>query len=239
MNDLSQKADIWIPDWALPKGVQAAVTTRQFGNLAAHVGDDPAAVVLRRRRLQRRLDLPETPQWLHQQHTDTLVRWPFRANVGDGVYSGSESSVCAVLTADCLPILCCSDDGREIAAVHAGWRGLAKGILGNALNAFQASPHRIRVWIGPAIGLQAFDVGADVRDVFIARHTDNRWHFQPFGQKWLADMPAIAVAECARMGVSAVTLSDQCTVENNHQWFSWRHEKATARFASIIWRNKA
>ena len=237
MNVSSQHDGIIVPDWELPSNVHAAVTTRAFGNLAAHVGDNPAAVLLRRRQLQRSLKLPSAVTWLQQQHTNKVLRWPFKSAVADAVYSDDPQSVCAALTADCLPILCCSDDGKEIAAVHAGWRGLASGVLQNALASFKSPAANIRIWIGPSIGASAFEVGDDVRDVFVARHSSNAEYFISHSDKWLADLASIAADECLRAGIEDITKSCECTVRNNRSWYSWRKEKAAARFASIIWRN--
>lgn len=226
-----------LPDWELPPNIYAAVTTRAFGNLAVHVGDDPAAVIWRRRRLERELELPRSVTWLQQRHTDKVLRWPFKSAVADAAYSDLPNSVCAVLTADCLPILCCSDDGKEVAAVHAGWRGLADGVLRKALANFKTEATNIRVWIGPSIGALSFEVGNDVREAFVARNLSNVEHFTPRADKWLADLASIAADECVRAGVNNITKSGECTVRNNTSWYSWRKEKAAARFASIIWRN--
>ena len=125
--------NVFHPNWTLPDNVGVAITTRAFGNLAVHVGDDPAAVLLRRRRLERELSLPHSVVWLQQQHTSNVLSWPFKTSIADAAYSSQPGSVCAVLTADCLPILICSSDGKEIAAIHAGWRGLADGVLQKAL----------------------------------------------------------------------------------------------------------
>lgn len=236
-NALNRHEAILTPDWELPPNVHAAVTTREFGNLAVHVGDDPAAVLLRRRQLQRSLKLPTAVTWLQQQHTNRVLRWPFKSAVADAVYSDLPQSVCAVLTADCLPILCCSDDGKEIAAVHAGWRGLADGVLQNALANFKTPAANIRIWIGPSIGASAFEVGDDVRDAFVTRCSFHAKYFLSHADKWLADLASIAEAECLRAGLNNITKSDECTVGNNTSWYSWRKEKAAARFASIIWRN--
>ncbi|MGM0906824.1 MAG: peptidoglycan editing factor PgeF [Pseudomonadota bacterium] len=237
MNASNRHEAILTPDWKLPPNIHAAVTTKEFGNLAVHVGDDPAAVLLRRRKLQRLLKLPAAVTWLQQQHTNRVLRWPFKSAVADAAYSNSPKSVCAVLTADCLPILCCSDDGKETAAVHAGWRGLANGVVQNALASFKTPAANIRIWIGPSIGATAFEVGDDVRDTFVARHSSNAEYFLSYSGKWLADLASIAEAECLRMGVKNITKSSECTVHNNTSWYSWRRDKAAARFASIIWRN--
>ncbi len=228
--------NVFHPNWTLPDNVGVAITTRAFGNLAVHVGDDPAAVLLRRRRLERELSLPHSVVWLQQQHTSNVLSWPFKTSIADAAYSSQPGSVCAVLTADCLPILICSSDGKEIAAIHAGWRGLAGGVLENALAKFSADPSSLSVWIGPAIGPDAFEVGQDVFDAFVSINSDAKPFFKAYGAKWLADLPGIAEMICRQFGITAITQSYECTVTHSELWYSWRKEKAAARFASIIWR---
>jgi YfiH family protein len=228
--------NVFHPNWTLPDNVGVAITTRAFGNLAVHVGDDPAAVLLRRRRLERELSLPHSVVWLQQQHTSNVLSWPFKTSIADAAYSSQPGSVCAVLTADCLPILICSSDGKEIAAIHAGWRGLADGVLQKALEKFSAEPSSLSVWIGPAIGPDAFEVGQDVFDAFVSINSDAKPFFKAAGAKWLADLPGIAEMICRQFGITAITQSYECTVTHSELWYSWRKEKAAARFASIIWR---
>ncbi|WP_286872468.1 peptidoglycan editing factor PgeF [Idiomarina sp. UBA4520] len=228
--------NVFHPNWTLPDNVGVAITTRAFGNLAVHVGDDPAAVLLRRRRLERELSLPHSAVWLQQQHTSNVLSWPFKTSIADAAYSSQPGSVCAVLTADCLPILICSSDGKEIAAIHAGWRGLADGVLQKALEKFSADPSSLSVWIGPAISSDAFEVGQDVFDAFVSINSDAKPFFKATGAKWLADLPGIAEMICRQFGITAITQSYECTVTHSELWYSWRKEKAAARFASIIWR---
>lgn len=228
--------NVFHPNWTLPDNVGVAITTRAFGNLAVHVGDDPAAVLLRRRRLERELSLPHSVVWLQQQHTGNVLSWPFKTDIADAAYSSKPGSVCAVLTADCLPILICSSDGKEIAAVHAGWRGLADGVLQNALEKFSAEPSSLSVWIGPAIGPDAFEVGQDVFDAFVSINSDTKLFFKAANAKWLADLSGIAEMICRQFGITAISQSSECTVARSELWYSWRKEKAAARFASIIWR---
>lgn len=228
--------NVFHPNWRLPDNVGVAITTRAFGNLAVHVGDDPAAVLLRRRRLERELSLPHSVVWLQQQHTSNVLTWPFKTSIADAAYSSQPGSVCAVLTADCLPILICSSDGKEIAAIHAGWRGLADGVLENALEKFSTDPSGLSVWIGPAIGPDLFEVGQDVFDAFVSINSDAKPFFKAYGAKWLADLSGIAEMICRQFGITAITQSNECTVTHSELWYSWRKEKAAARFASIIWR---
>ncbi len=228
--------NVFHPNWTVPDNVGVAITTRAFGNLAVHVGDDPAAVLLRRRRLESELSLPRSVVWLQQQHTSNVLSWPFKTDIADAAYSSQPDSVCAVLTADCLPILICSSDGKEIAAVHAGWRGLADGVLQNALEKFSANPSSLRVWIGPAIGFDAFKVGQDVFDAFVSANSDAKRFFKAVNTKWLADLPGIAEMICRQFGITDITQSYECTVTHSELWYSWRKEKVSARFASIIWR---
>ncbi|MTJ01328.1 MAG: peptidoglycan editing factor PgeF [Idiomarina piscisalsi] len=236
MTSLSVTQNVFHPNWTLPDNVGVAITTRAFGNLAVHVGDDPAAVLLRRRRLERELPLPHSVVWLQQRHTSNVLSWPFKTTIADAAYSSQPGSVCAVLTADCLPIFICSSDGKEIAAVHAGWRGLADDVLQNALEKFSADPSALSVWIGPAIGPDAFEVGQDVFDAFVSNQSKASHFFEPHGDRWLANLPGIAELICRQFGINEITQSDECTVNHSDLWYSWRNEKAAARFASIIWR---
>lgn len=228
---------VFHPNWWLPNNVGVAITTRAFGNLAVHVGDDPASVILRRRLLERELKLPCSTVWLQQRHTNKVLSWPFNTQKADAAYSNQPSSVCAVLTADCLPILICSADGREIAAVHAGWRGLAEGVLENALDKFSTQASELMIWIGPAINVDSFEVGQDVFDAFTTKNAAYQSFFQCVGEKWLADLPGMAEMICRQRGIIYITQSHECTATHRKRWYSWRTGKDAARFASIIWRN--
>lgn len=226
------------PDWALPDNVGAAFTTRQFGNVAAHVNDDPAGVVVRRRRLIRELAIARPVAYLAQQHTRIVSTWPVIQTPSDGIIADQPGAACAVLTADCLPLLLCSRDGQQIAAVHAGWRGLASGILSRAVAQMPTSPAQLMLWIGPAICQNCFQVGDDVRDSFLTALGDvavNR-HFSADQDRWRADLPGLAEHQARVLGIASITQSGLCTSCRSDQFYSYRRHKDSGRFASIIWR---
>ena len=228
---------ILTPDWVLPSGISAAVTTRSVGNLAAHVGDDPAAVILRREQLRRELNLPFHVRWLQQQHTTKVSHVGALSEPCDAVWS-DQPSVCAVLTADCLPILMCTRDGDRIAAVHAGWRGLVEGIIKSTVTAMKVKADQLSVWIGPAISQPMFQVGSEVRTAFIRRNINADIYFIPDGEgKWLADLSGLATQQLNNLGISDVTLSNRCTFRESDAWYSWRRAQEPARMASLIWRS--
>ncbi|WP_444929610.1 peptidoglycan editing factor PgeF [Microbulbifer sp. SSSA002] len=245
-----------IPNWPAPAGVRAAVTLRTGGhsaghyssfNLATHVGDKEQAVVANRQQLREELKLPSEPQWLEQIHSDRVVEASDDALVrtADACFSVQKDIVCAVLTADCLPVLLCDKRGRRVAAAHAGWRGLAAGILRNTVRAMECDPGELMVWLGPAIGPEAFETGIDVLEAFFenalsSRHTETIAScFRPHAKKplhFLTDIYALARAELAEMGVADVYGGDFCTLSESERFFSYRREGVTGRMASLIWR---
>lgn len=231
------------PDWLLPDNVGVAITTRAWGNLAAHVGDDPAQVLLRRRRLHRQLQLSVAINFLTQQHTAAVSKYPTIQRPSDGVYANRIAS-CAVLTADCLPLLICSEDGQQIAAVHAGWRGLAAGILTHAIRQFSAPPESLRLFIGPAICQRCFEVGADVVDAFSALGKVAADHFtegaaaDDGSPRWLCDLAGLAQQQAQLAGINHLQQSGQCTACSTDSFYSHRKCKDKGRFASIIWRKR-
>lgn len=234
------------PDWPAPAGVHALTTLRRGGvsampyadwNLAAHVGDEPAAVAGNRRRLQERFQLPAQPAWLEQVHGNRVVDAaritdPVQA---DGSYATIPGAVCAVLTADCLPVLFCRQDGQRVAAVHAGWRGLAGGVLEAALEAL--GPGDYLAWLGPAIGPAAFEVGPEVRNAFVAFQPAAAAAFQETRPgHWLADLYGLARLRLAARGVDAVYGGEHCTYRESERFFSYRRDGVTGRMATLIWR---
>lgn len=235
------------PDWALPAGVRACVTTREGGfsaapyatfNLGDHVGDDPAAVRANRARL--RAQLPVEPLWLSQVHGVRVAdadREDGRPEA-DAVLARTSRRACAVLTADCLPVLFCTDDGAVVAAAHAGWRGLAAGVLERTLEAMQAAPARVLVWLGPAIGPRAFEVGEEVRAAFVADDPAAVAAFVPgvASGKWMADIFALARRRLQRAGVTRIAGGGLSTVLHPASFYSYRRDGCTGRFASLIWR---
>lgn len=232
-------AHYFIPQWTLPDGVHATITTAQHpGNLAAHVGADPAAVIRNRRQLTRDLELPCPPKWLAQYHSNVAVDFgACRAGIAaDAIYSNQPGSVCAVLTADCLPILLCSADGQEIAAVHAGWRGLAAGIVAATCQRFQSPSAKLSAYIGPAISQSAFEVGDDVYREFEQLGWVDSHTFSPhIPGKWRANLPLLAEYALREQGIVAITHSQECTFQQA-AWYSYRRDPRSGRFASLIWR---
>ncbi len=242
-----------VPDWPAPPGVRAAFTTRIGGashgpwatfNLGERVGDDPAAVRANHRRLADLLALPGQPQWLLQVHGAAAV-----AAVGDGLVRTGDSTwtrgagvVCAVQSADCLPVLLCDRAGSVVAAVHGGWRGLAAGVIAQAVAAMAAPPATLLAWLGPAICVACYEVGDEVRAAFVGHLGADALAvcFTPADRvgHWYADLPAIARAQLLALGVPAAAIhgGDLCTCEDAARFYSWRRDGITGRQAALIWR---
>jgi YfiH family protein len=248
---MTERDSFLVPDWPAPPTVRALVTTRCGGvsskpydsfNLGLHVGDDPVAVAANRARLRR--VVPAEPFWLEQVHGIAVVSAgergcaPVRA---DASVTHKAGVVCAVMTADCLPVLFCNDEGTVVAAAHAGWRGLVAGILEATLVAMEVEPGRIMAWLGPAIGPAAFEVGEEVRAAFLASDPGAKEAFEPckIEGKWLADIFTLARRRLMRSGVGQDRIhgGGVCTVLENERFFSYRREAVTGRFASMIWRD--
>lgn len=235
------------PDWPAPANVFACTTTRRGGasqapydafNLAGHVGDAAASVQANRLELCRHLALPTEPVWLEQVHGCRVVDAAAAGSTAraDASVSFQANVVCVVLTADCLPALICSRRGDRVAAVHAGWRGLAAGVLEATVDALKIDPQELLVWLGPAIGPQAFQVGAEVREVFLDVHPEAAEAFAPqAGGYWLADLYALARIRLGSVGVKAVHGGNMCTFSQDSLFYSYRREAVTGRMASLIW----
>ena len=244
-NKLDQQ--ILVPRWPSPASVRAAVTTRFGGNsrppysgfnLATHVGDSVDTVQQNRNQLMTVLELPTEPVWLNQVHSDIVVNAADFANDrdADASYSSTVDTVCAVMTADCLPVLFCNRAGTVVAAAHAGWRGLAAGILENTIAAMACDPGEILVWLGPAIGPSAFEVGADVREAFVDQHSVAEQAFIAQGNdKWLTDIYMLARTHLKAAGVTHFFGGDYCTYKDTQRFFSYRRDGTTGRMASLIW----
>lgn len=236
----------WIePDWPAPRGVRAASTLRSGGfsqgayaglNLGAHVEDDPAHVAANRRLLGEALNLPAEPLWLHQVHGAGVIDADKSASLtGDAAVTRRAGVVCAVMTADCLPILLCDRSGSCVAAVHAGWRGLAGGVVEAAVAALDGTD--LMAWLGPAIGPEAFEVGEDVRRVFCDRSGDCSSAFsRTSGDRWRADLYEIARRVLRRAGVREVYGGGCCTHSDPERFYSYRRDGRTGRMATLIWR---
>ena len=239
------------PDWPAPPQVRACSTTRAGGlsegpfhslNLGDHVGDDPERVALNRARLRDRLDLPAEPLWLRQVHGCEVAR-ASEAVAGcaaDAAVARGPGQVCAVMTADCLPVLLCELGGRAVAAVHAGWRGLAAGVVEEAVAALGTGPDQVLAWLGPAIGPDAFEVGPEVRDRFLVSDRGASVAFRPAsGDRWLADLYTLARRRLEAVGVRAVFGGGYCTYSQPDRFFSYRRDGSTGRMASLIWLDPA
>ncbi|OSM96947.1 purine nucleoside phosphorylase YfiH [Lonsdalea populi] len=234
------------PDWPAPATICACSTTRHGGsssepyaslNLGNHVGDDIACVEENRRRLMVNAELPAQPHWMQQVHGIQVINLDdeFPATTGDAVYTSRPGNVCAVMTADCLPVLFCSVKGDEVAAAHAGWRGLQTGVLEQTLKAFRAAPSEMMAWLGPAIGPQQFEVGAEVRAAFMATDPAAAHAFVARGDKYLADIFQLARRRLSTAGISHIYGGEYCTVSHPQQFFSYRRDGVTGRMASLIW----
>jgi YfiH family protein len=239
-------ANDWIiPDWPAPANVRALCTTRNGGvgsapyasfNLGDHVGDDPQIVAHNRARLREHL--PAEPLWLKQVHTITFADADSATGTpeADASVARLPNKVCAVLTADCLPLLLCDRQGTVVAAAHAGWRGLAAGVIEATVAAMNAGPASLIAWLGPAIGTGAFEVGDEVREIFRAHDAAAANAFVAHGNgKWLADIYRLARLRLAHSGVTQAYGGNLCTFRDSERFFSYRRDKTTGRMASLIW----
>lgn len=234
-----------VPDWPAPPRVRAFVTTRHGGvsggecsslNLALHVGDEVAAVTANRRRLAAAL--PGEPVWLSQVHGTAVVEADraCEGSIADASMTRVPNTVCAVMTADCLPVLLCDEAGSVVAAVHAGWRGLAAGVIEAALDAMACPGARVLAYLGPAIGAASFEVGDEVRAAFVASDPAAAVAFAFRSQgKWLADLYELARMRLSARGVSGVFGGGFDTFADSQRFFSYRRSPRSGRMASLIW----
>jgi YfiH family protein len=238
-------------DWALPSGVQAAFTTRLGGasrppwdsfNLGAHVGDAPEHVAANRTRLRELLGLPREPAWLSQVHGTAVadLDTPRTPQVGsaDAAVTGARGAACVIMVADCLPVLFASRDGKRIGAAHAGWRGLAAGVLENTVAALGVAPRELQAWLGPAILQANFEVGPDVRDTFVAGDARAAGYFLPNTRgRWQADLVGLARLRLQTLGLHDISGGEWCTVADPRRFFSHRRDGKGGRMAALIWRS--
>lgn len=240
------------PDWPAPDTVHAATSTRHGGvssgvfdslNLGTHVSDDPQRVAQNRQLLRSALQAPTEPRWLNQTHSTIVID---AATVGssppeaDAAWTNQNDVVCTVMTADCMPLLMCSADGEHLAACHAGWRGLANGIIENTLDTFPQAAQDILIWLGPTIGPQAFEVGEDVVSAFTAWSAESHAAFvQTHEDKWLADLYSLAKLRLRAKGFENIYGGEFCTYSDSERFFSYRRDGQTGRMASLIWKSQA
>lgn len=235
------------PDWPAPTNVRAFSTTRAGGvsrgryaslSLGDHVGDDPAAVARNRELLREVLALPAEPVWLRQVHGTHVIDAAQADAHGeaDGAWSAQPGMVCAVLTADCLPVLLCDQTGTKVAAVHAGWRGLADGVIEQGVRALGGAPEELLAWLGPAIGPRVFEVGPEVRTTFVQHDAAAARTFSPSHDgRYLADLYALARLRLSALGVTRISGGGFCTVTDRDRFFSFRRDGGCGRMASLIW----
>ncbi|MGF1778912.1 peptidoglycan editing factor PgeF [Vibrio nomapromontoriensis] len=237
------------PTWVTHPSITSVTSTREEGgskapfdglNIGTHVGDCASDVMMNRQKLMERASMPSSPIWLNQTHSTTIAIITSSTNDvidADAAFTRQPNVVLSAMTADCLPILLASKDGDEIAAVHAGWRGLADGIVENAIDCFAGD---IQAWIGPAISRDAFEVGDDVKNVFCRLDTRFELAFQAKKEpgKWLADLAFIAQLKLERAGVMDITQSGLCTYADPKRFFSYRRDGQTGRMASFVWINR-
>lgn len=256
------------PNWPAPENVKAVTTTRASLNLSHYVGENLEQVMANRSLLREQLCLPSEPIWLNQQHSTEVVdlgeillsrgltagsRKQLNLKLDpavklrdgsicdlrvDGSYTNQANVVCAVLTADCLPILLCSDDGAEVAAVHAGWRGLLNGVVISGLRHFKCSPGKLLAWLGPAISQQAFEVGNEVYEAFVRWNSQAKSAFCPSksSNRFMADLYQLARLQLNQLGVYKIYGGDFCTYSDCEKFYSYRRDEQTGRMGSLIWR---
>jgi purine-nucleoside/S-methyl-5'-thioadenosine phosphorylase / adenosine deaminase len=240
-------SDLIIPNWPAPNNIKAISTTRHGGyslapyaqlNLGSHVGDDPHLVEQNHEYITQSANLPEEPRWLDQVHGTTVINsqhW-HQDIKADAVFSQHTDHVCAVMTADCLPILLCNQQGNTVAAIHAGWRGLAAGIIEKTLQTFSCEPSEIMAWLGPSIGPSQFEVGLEVYELFVANDPIASEAFKiKDPQHYLADIYLLARQRLQENNVEKVFGGDFCTVSDEERFFSYRRDGITGRMASMIW----
>lgn len=235
-----------VPDWPAPAGVRAVMTTRRGGvsagayaslNLATHVGDDGSTVAANRHRLRHSLALPAEPAWLDQVHGSVVATLPRAArDAADAAVTFTRGHVCAVLVADCLPVFLASRAGDRVGIAHAGWRGLAGGVVEATVSALDCEPSALVAWLGPAIGPDAFEVGHEVRAAFVDRDPGAAEAFRNGREgRFLADLPALARRRLAAAGVSDVHGGGLCTFKDAARFYSYRRDGATGRMAALAW----
>jgi YfiH family protein len=235
-------------DWPAPDGIVAGCTTRGGGvsdgrfaslNLGTHVGDSVEHVFENRRRFVSSCNLPAEPLWLEQVHGTTVAVEPESGSPvkADAILTRKVDTVCAVMTADCLPVLMVSPTGDEIAATHAGWRGLCNGVLENTVREFRAPAGSILAWLGPAISQKHFEVGDEVRQAFVSPDNQATDHFVVNDSgRWQADLYGLARLRLAEAGVRNIYGGDACTYDDAGRFFSYRRDGQCGRMASFVFR---
>ncbi len=242
--------DLILPDWPAPPGVHAAFTLRSRGvsqppfgtfNVAAHVGDDPRAVAENRAALRASLRLPAEPVWLEQVHAHRVVDLDNEtsrelSDPADAAVTRTPGRICVIQVADCLPVLFAAADGSAVGAAHAGWRGLAGGVLEATVRAMNTPPAQLFAWMGPAIGQAHFEVGEEVRAAFLAADAGAEGAFAANERgRWQCDLYALARQKLAALGVLSVHGGSWCTYADAERFFSYRRDGRCGRMAAVVW----
>ncbi len=236
----------WIkPDWPAPAYIHALTTTRSDGfsqgayghlNLGLHVNDDAATVEKNRQWLYQAAKLPELPRWLTQYHSTVVLTGETIVNApkADASYTTQAHVVLAIMTADCLPILICHPEGKVIAAIHAGWRGLLDGIIHETIQRLPVPANECMAWLGPAISSQAYEMGDEVRALFLEQGACLS-AFSKHNERWHMDLYALAREQLQKQGLSAIYGGNYCTYQESERFYSYRRDGVTGRMASLIW----
>lgn len=234
------------PNWPAASKIKAYSTTRQGGfsqapfaslNLSLKQGDDDKIVLCNRQHLVDSIPLPHAPAWLTQVHGKIAIpaeQVPCE-RTGDAAYTSQINTVCAIMTADCLPVLVCDRKATWVAAIHAGWKGLVAGVIEATLQKSTVPAEELLVWLGPAIGPKVFAVGDEVREQFIAADSKAHLAFKPYQDRWLADIYLLATQRLHNVGVTAIYGGEYCTYTEQDLFYSYRRDKITGRMASLIW----
>lgn len=244
------RPDLILPDWPAPTGIRAAFTLRTGGvsqppfdtlNIAAHVGDDPRAVAENRRRLRDRLESPAEPAWLEQVHGHRAVdldRQTASDSLGpaDAAVTRTRGRICAIQVADCMPVLFAAADGSAVGAAHAGWRGLAGGVLEAVVGAMRAPPEALLAWLGPAIRQAHYEVGEEVRAAFLSSDPGAATAFAVNSRgRWQCDLYGLARRRLGALGVGHIHGGSWCTYADAGRFFSYRRDGRCGRMAALIW----
>lgn len=240
--------DVIKPSWNAPTGISAFCTTRRGGvstgpydnlNLALHVGDDPLLVERNRELLRQQLQLPAEPQWLWQTHGTRSVNLDLESDRdADAAVTAQAGKVAVVMTADCLPILLCNRSATEVAAVHAGWRGLQAGVVQSAIASMSSPAAELMAWVGPAISQDRFEVGEEVLSAFCSVVEEAAVYFVASRPgHWLCDLAGLAAHILRTAGLPEVVIDPHCSYSDQEMLYSYRREAITGRMASLIWIN--
>lgn len=226
-----------VPNWPAPSHVHACTTTRiSWGEDISGVN---SATPAQQASLDALLSLPATPIWVQQTHSNIAVSADpaNHSEIADGVLTSQPHQVCMILTADCLPVLVCDQAGQHIAAIHAGWRGLASGVIENTIHAMETDPATLMAWLGPAIGPQKFEVGADVYHAFTDHDPASKSCFTSHApEKWMANLYQLAAMRLNKLGIDKIYGGEYCTHSQKDLFFSYRRDHLkTGRMASVIW----